>query len=252
MSERISGQTRSSWRGLYKIAAAAALVAVVFFRRNLAAELDLSGGLGIFDMPGGIPVRAEQWFELFQTDRILALFLFNLSDLINILLIGLLFLALYGVFRQEYKSAALVGLIAYMVGMGVYIASNQAFAMMALSDKYIDALGEVPRASYLAAGEALLAIENPGTIYQGTGVYLSLLLVLAAGLIFSFLMLRSGTFNPATGVIGLLANGLALCSFITLAFAPSIQWLFPTISAPFRLAWYIMIALRLFKLSRAS
>lgn len=252
MSESVSETTRSSWKGLYKVAAAAALVAVVFFRRNLAAELDLSDGLGIFDMPEGIPVSAEQWFELFQADRLLALFLFNLSDLINTLLIGLLFLALYGAFRQEYKSAALVGLIAYMVGMGVYIVSNQAFAMMALSDKYMDALGESPRVLYLAAGEALLAIENPGTIYQGTGVYLSLLLVLVAGLIFSILMLRSETFNPATGIIGLLANGLALCSFLTLAFAPQIQWLFPTLSAPFRLAWYIMIAVRLFKLGRVS
>ena len=250
MNDTAAATRASSWKRLYTFAGVSTLIAVVFFRRNFAAEIDVTNGFGIFNMPEAIPVSASDWFALFQADRYLALGLFGVADLINYLLIALLFLALYGALKQVNRSASLVGLITYMVGMGVYIASNQAFAMLVLSDRYTAAVGEPQRAIYLAAGEALLAIENPGSIYQGTGVYLSLLLVLVAGLIFSIMMLRSDDFNNATAVVGILANGLGMCSFITLVFAPDIQWLFPSLSAPFRLIWYIMITIGLFKLGR--
>jgi hypothetical protein len=38
--------------------------------------------------------------------------------------------------------------------------------------------------------------------------------------------------------------------FIAIPFAPAIVWLPPTVSAPFRLIWYVLIARRLFQLSR--
>ena len=101
---------------------------------------------------------------------------------------------------------------------------------------------------FLAAGEALLAINNPGAIYQGTGIYLSLLLVLLAGLIISIVMLRSSIFSKATACVGILANVFGLGYFIALAFAPAILALPPVISAPFRVIWYILIARRLFQL----
>jgi hypothetical protein len=102
---------------------------------------------------------------------------------------------------------------------------------------------------FLAAGEALLAIHNPGIIYQGTGIYLSLLLLILAGLIISIVMLRSADFWKATAYTGILANVFYLGYFIALIFAPTILWLPPTISAPFRIIWYVLIAIGLFRLA---
>jgi hypothetical protein len=116
--------------------------------------------------------------------------------------------------------------------------------MLYLSEKYAAAVSAAEQDLFLAAGEALLAMN------QGTGHYVSLFLVLLAGLIISIVMLRSDVFNRATGISGILANGIALGSFIILAFAPSIIWLPPTLSAPFRLIWYILIALRLFRFGK--
>jgi hypothetical protein len=77
----------------------------------------------------------------------------------------------------------------------------------------------------LAAGEALLAIHNAGVMHQGTGIHLSLFLVLLAGLLFSVTMWRSDIFNRATAITGLLANTLGLGLYMTLIFAPALSWI---------------------------
>ncbi len=117
----------------------------------------------------------------------------------------------------------------------------------------------------LAAGEALLAVHNPGSIYQGTGIYSSLLLVLLAGLIISVVMLRSsmrssmrssvrsnGIFSRTTGYVGILANASGLGYFVLLVFAPALVAVPFVISGPFRVLWYILIALGLLRLARGE
>jgi hypothetical protein len=144
----------------------------------------------------------------------------------------------------------LIATTAGLIGITVYFASNQALAMLALSERYAAAASEVQRSAYLAAGETLLAVNNPDSIYQGAGITVSLFLVLLAGLIVSAVMLRSAAFGKATAIIGILANGIGLCVFLTLAFLPAIYWLPHPISAPFRVIWYFLIALKLFRLAR--
>ena len=70
--------------------------------------------------------------------------------------------------------------------------------------------------------------------------------------IISLVMLRSHVFGKATAYVGILANGFGLGYFITLAFAPALYALFPIISAPFRVLWYVLIAIRLFQLGRVG
>ena len=63
-------------------------------------------------------------------------------------------------------------------------------------------------------------------------------------------MLRGAVFSRATAYTGILANLFNLGCFIALAFAPAILWLPPTLAAPLRLVWYILIAITLFQLAR--
>jgi hypothetical protein len=46
-----------------------------------------------------------------------------------------------------------------------------------------------------------------------------------------------------------MANLFALGYFPALALGADIVWIFPTVSAPFRLIWYILIAVELFRLA---
>lgn len=241
----------ATWKPLYLIGGIAALLAVFVFRRNLGAELSLLAMLGIVD---GVPTTpltsAGDWFRLFRENRLVGLTFLNFFDLVEYALLGLVFLALYAALRRNSPSAMLIATTAGLIGITVYFASNQALAMLALSERYAAAASEVQRSAYLAAGETLLAVNNPDSIYQGAGIYVSLFLVLLAGLIVSAVMLRSDAFGKATAIVGILANGIGLCYFLTLAFLPAIYWLPHPISAPFRVIWYFLIALKLFRLAR--
>jgi len=234
----------SAWKTLYRGGGVAILIAVLLFRRNIGAEITLFS-----DYP--IPDTAIGWFTLFQNNRLLGLAYFELFDIINYALVGLMFLAVYGALRRANRSAMVIATAFGFVGIAVYFASNQVFSMLTLSDQYAAATTDAQRSMFLAAGEAMLAIYNPGAIYQGTGIYVSLFLVLLAGLIISIVMLRSTIFSKATAYAGILANVFGLGYFIALAFAPAILALPPVISAPFRLIWYILIAVKLFRLASA-
>ena len=237
-----SDSTDRGWRLLYFIGGAAALIAVVVFRRHFGVELTLLMDMGIIDMEP--PSSAFDWFALLQDNRFLGLLLLDLFDIVNYLLVGLIFLALGGALRRANKVAMTVAMASALVGIAVYLASNQASAMLALSNQYAAASTDTMQTMFLAAGEALLAIHNPD------GVQLGLLLVALAGLIASVVMLRSQVFGKVTAVFGLVANSLVLTYFVALPVVPAIAFLFPAASAPFRLLWYILIARRLFQLGR--
>jgi hypothetical protein len=232
------------WQWLYRIGGVAILIAVVVFRRHFGAELTLLMDMGVIDLKP--PSSALDWFTLLQANRFLGLLLLDLFDIVNYLLVGLMFLALYGALRRANKVAMTVATACILVGVAVYLASNQAFALSALSDQYAAASTDAQRATFLAAGEALLAIHNPN------GIHLGLLLVALAGLIASVVMLRSHIFGKATATAGLVANTLVLSYFVALPLVPAIAPLFPASSAPFRLIWYILIAWRLLQLGRGA
>jgi hypothetical protein len=66
----------------------------------------------------------------------------------------------------------------------------------------------------------------------------------------SIVMLQSADFGKLVGTCGLLANGLALIGFVGLLLIPEFYWIFPTAAAPFRMIWYILIIVKLFRLAR--
>jgi hypothetical protein len=172
-------------------------------------------GLGLFPFPD-IPASVTGWFALLQSNPLVGLTLLNGFDLVEYALLGLIFLAVCAALWQTDRSAMLVATVCGLAGMMVYFASNQAFAMLALSERYAAATTQAARNTFLAAGEALLAVNNPAALHQGTGIYLSLFLVLLAGLVMSVVMLRSNVFSKTTTIAGILANGFGLGYYIVL------------------------------------
>jgi hypothetical protein len=227
----------SGWKTLYRVGGVAALVAAFVFRRNIGAEVSLASAR----MP---PTAAGGWFDLLQSSRFVGLAYLNLFDLVNYALLGLLFIALYVALRQINKSAMLIALCAGLVGAGVYFASNQVFAVLALSNQYA-ATAEADRAALLAAGEALLAIGS-----QGAGVYLGLFLVTLSALVFSIVMLRGSVFTRLTAYLGMVGNACILCYFIALIFAPALTWLPHTLGAIPLVVWEALAGFRLLKMAR--
>ena len=112
-----------------------------------------------------------------------------------------------------------------LIGVGVHLASNQAWEMFSLSMQYEAATSDAQRAILLTAGNALMVTNSPDAPHQSTGIHVALFLVLTAGLLLSIAMLKSNIFHKAAAICGILANSLALLGFIALASGPSISWI---------------------------
>lgn len=234
----------NSWKVLYITGGVAAFLAVIIFRRFFAVEMMTFNGFGVFDVPPTEPATALEWFALLEGNKVVGLILLGMVDLINYALVGLIFLAVYGALHKANEVAMGLAAMFSVISLSVYFASNQALSFLHLSQQYQASTSNAQRSIYLSAGEALSAN------IQGTGWYLSLCLIYLAGLIISIVMLRSNIFNRATAWTGILANSFGLLLFPALIFAPAIIWLPPSLSAPFRVIWYILIAGKLFTLGK--
>lgn len=241
----------AGWRGLYRVGGIAALIAAAIFRRNLGTEYILLRTMGAFAPgPTAAPTTAADWFALFRENVFLALTLFNLFDVVNYALVGLIYLALCSALRRVRPGAMALAAALGLTGVAVYLSSYRGFAMLALSARHAAATTDAARTTFVAAGEAVLAVSSPGSVYGDAGAYLSLFLVTVAGLIIAVAMRRSDLFGGVTAWMGILAHGLELGLFLALAAAPALSFIPPSLSALFLLAWYILSGLRLLRLAR--
>jgi hypothetical protein len=232
-------------KSLYIAGGIAALLAVFVFRRNLGAEMTAFKGFGLFSVPAVLPVTVLEWFDLLQNNPIVGLTLLDVFDLVEFALFGVLLgavcSALWEINRWTVASAAACGITGIIICFG----SNQAIGMYQLSQQYSLATTVAQRGAIEGSGVILLT--SP---WNGLGLLLGLFLVLLAGLLVSLVMLSSLAFGKGAAISGILANGIGLAYFPVLALAPMLYVIPPVLSAPFRMVWYFLIAVSLFKLAK--
>jgi hypothetical protein len=208
--------------------------------------------MGVFRAgPGAVPVSALDWFSVLHNYRLIGLTLLNLFDIVNYGLVALIFLGLYAALRRINRGAMTLAMLLTAIGVAVYFASNQAFAMLSLSDQYAGAASQAQRDLFLAAGQALLAIQGSGATY-GNGIYISYLLVTLGGLISATVMLRSRVFGKFTAWCGILANVFGLGYYLTFNFSLTLSAIPISIAAVFLLVWYILTGIKLLRLGSGS
>ena len=229
------------WKNLYLLGGIASLLAGLLFRRNLGVELALFS-----------PVKAattiSDWFTLLETHRFLGLVYLGIFDIVNYLLVGFMLLALSKILWRFAPGFTIIGLWLGFLGIAIYTSSNTALSLLSLSNQYAIAIGEDHKQLLLSAGHALLSLNPFSSLggYPGSGGYLSLLLVAAAGFVFSLIILKNKVFRPFTAHIGLAANGLDLLYCISFLFVPAafsgrVGVLFLPAAGLFLMIWHIMI-----------
>jgi hypothetical protein len=228
------------------------LVAVLVFRRNLGVELMQFTGFGLFEVPDGYPINPVDWFYLLRDNFFVGFALLEGFDLLNYLIVGVMFIGLFKVLKRYQLRLSWIALGTGWVGVVVFWITNKAVPMLWLSQQYFSAASEADGEALIDAGQKILAGVNPGGIRLSAGWHVSLALVLIAGLIFSILMLRCDFFARWTGISGVLANGIGLLLFPAILLGPSISWIPPTFSAPFRIIWYVLIGLKFKQFSKAD
>jgi hypothetical protein len=232
----------SELNGIYTIGGRAALGAVVVGLLEIIITF-LPGGNVSHD-------TVLDWFRLFQENWFMGLRDLGLLNIILNALAVPIFFALYVAHKKDRHQpyAALAVIIAF-VGIGVFYATNRAFAMFDLSNRYAASTTDAQRALLEAAGQALLSVGQSHT----PGTFLGFMLVEAAGIIMSIVMLQSKIFSQISAYAGILGFGCLvvfefLASFVSgLSQAAMILAMFGGLLS---MAWYILIAGKLFKLGK--
>ncbi|MEJ2266257.1 MAG: hypothetical protein P8X95_22655 [Anaerolineales bacterium] len=232
----------AAWNSIYKLGGVAALGAV------LVGLLEII----ITFLPGGnVPQETVlDWFGLFQENWFMGLR--NLG-LLNILLntLGILtYFALYAAHREDPNQpyAALATILSFL-GIGIFLATNRAFPMFALSKQYASAATDAQRAVLEAAGQSMLSVGQSHT----PGTFLGFFISEIAGVVISIVMLRSKIFGNVTALAGILGFGILLVFEFFSSFVSGLSNVTMTLAmfgGLLSMIWYILIARRLFQLGQ--
>lgn len=188
----------------------------------------------------GNTTSVEAIFTLLQTDRLGALISLDISMLVVLPFMLLMFLAQYAALRQVNESIALVALALALLGIGLVIVCRPLVELSLLSDHYA-AAPAAEKAHLLAAGEGLRA-QLDGTAWAAQTVFF-----LLVGLLNCLLMLRTTFFSKATAWLGIVISGIGLPFFL-----PTIGLLFLFLNTIGSVPWCLLLARDLFRLAKGS
>lgn len=232
----------SHWNSLYKIGGAAALIVVLVALIEIIVTFFPGGGR---TAPKSVTVI--DWFTLFQDNWFMGLRNLGLLNIVMVVLGILVFFALFGAHRRVNMTYAALAMLISFIGIAVFFATNRAFAMLELSSQYAAATSDAQRSMLAAAGQTMLSVSQSHT----PGTFLGFFLSEVAGIMISIVMLRGKVFNKAAAYVGILAFGLLLIFEVCSSFVPALfnaAIVFAGGGGLLSIAWYILIARRLFQL----
>lgn len=234
--------TDSSWRDIYVVGGIAALLALAGTLTDIAITM----------IPGWeastVPATIQAWFTQFQTNPLLGL---RNLDLLNITVsvVGIpIYVALYGAHRRVSQGLAALALVVVTLGTSVFVASNAALPMLDLSRQFSLATTDTQRLALQGAAQALLATGAHGSMGAFAGFFLS-----SVGTLFMALaMLEGKVFSRLAAWIGVAGTSLLLVYVVGTTFALAPIGVLLVVAMPgglMMIAWNIMVAKKLFRLS---
>jgi Domain of unknown function (DUF4386) len=226
----VTPQPSPSWRTLYRAAGVAALVTVLLVPVQLA----------VF-MAYPFPETVTGWFQLLQDNPLAGLVSLDLLLVVDNVLLVVIALALYVALRPASPSVTTMATGLWLLAIVLFIASNPALELLALSDRFAAATSEAQRSTAVAAGEALLAG------WDGTAFHVGYILGQLAGIMIGLVMLRSGLFGRAVPYALIAGNMVGFGLYL-----PTVGLTISALSGLVLWAWYLLIARRLFRLERRS
>lgn len=227
-----------AYQGLYKLGGVAAWIVAAL----TLSEVIL---LAFYPQPGTI----GDWFTLFQSNKFIGLLDFWGLEVPMYAMFIPVFLALYLLLRKANPGLMAIAVTFALLGIGIFLATNNPFSMLSLSNQYAAATTDVERSTFLAAGQAILANTNQRAV---GGFNMALFLVYVAGLVVSAVMLKGNSFSKSTACVGILAYALSLADYLRQALTSSamIALLVILPGALLLVIWFVLVGRRLYQLGR--
>jgi hypothetical protein len=233
----------SGWQRICNLGGIAALLTVITGLSEILISL----------LPGGYTTAetVTDWFTLLQNNPFMGLRNLGLVNIIMIAISIPMVFTLYWIHRKSNQQAAALAMILAFIGMAVFYATNRAFPMLALSGQYAAAATEAQRTMLQAAGQAMLSVGQSHT----PGTFLAFSFSEIAGILMAVVMLRGKLFRPVAAVAGIVGYSFLLIFEVISSFVPSLHnpsLILAMIGGLSNIAWYLLVALRLFHLGRVD
>jgi hypothetical protein len=187
------------------------------------------------------PETVTGWFQLLQDNLLAGLVDLDLLLVVDNVLLVVIALALYVALRPTSPSVTTMATGLWLLAIVLFIASNPALELLALSDRFAAATSQAQRSAAVAAGEALLAG------WDGTAFQVGYVLGQLAGIMIGLVMLRSGLFGRAVPYTLIAGNVVGFGLYL-----PTVGLTISALSGLVLWAWYLLIARRFFRLERRS
>jgi hypothetical protein len=229
-------------RWIYQIGGVAAIAAVLVGIAEIA----------ITYLPGGYTTQESvlDWFNLYQQNPFMGLRNLGLLNIFFNFCAVMIYFALNEVHKETpYRAHATFVMLVALLGVGVFLSTNRAFAMLDLSNQYAAATTETQQSILLSTGQAMLAVGQSHT----PGTFLSFFLAEAAGILISLVMLRSGVFSKITAYLGILGFSMLLIFEYSSTFLTGLgttAMILAMIGGPLSMAFNILVAVRLFRIAK--
>jgi hypothetical protein len=218
----VDASDASRWAVLFRIAGFGALLTAVLIPLQVVAFI-------VWPLPEG---GVTAWFETFQDSALIGLISFDLVLLIEEVLLVPIILALYVLLRARSASLALIATATWLLSVALFIGSNTAFDMLALSNHYASAASDAERAIYVAAGQGALT----SYMEYGTAFTMAYVLGSLSGVLIGVAMLRSPVFSRVAGWAVVIANLLGFGLFI-----PTVGVFLSLVSVVILVVWYALV-----------
>jgi hypothetical protein len=196
-------------------------------------------------------MTVADWFVLFQDNVFMGLRNLGLLNIFMTILAIPVFLALVGAHRRVNMPYAVLAMVISFIGVAIFLATNRAFPMLDISNQYALATSDSQRTMLTAAGQAMLSVGQS----HSPGTFLGFFLSEVAGIIISVVMLRGKVFSKAVAYVGIVAFVSFMIFEVCSSFVPplfGVAMVFAAGGGLLSIAWYILIALRLFRLKEAG
>jgi hypothetical protein len=185
------------WKNLHKISGISTLVILVLLLGEVVVYAVLPS-----------PSSTIECIELFIRKPLFGLLHFDLLGMISYLLFIPLMLSLYTILRRNSESVSLIATVLFLVGIAVFFASNTAFSLLSLIKQYAVAVTETEKAMLMASCHATI------TLFNVQAFMISYIIISAAWVMISIVMLWSGLFNRFTAYMGILAGASGIIAEI--------------------------------------
>jgi hypothetical protein len=225
-------------KNLYKPAGIASLIVAALMLGDILF-------LMIYPQPSTI----TDWFNLFQSNTLIGILDFWGLEIPMYLMFIPVFLALFFLLRTTNHGLMAIALICALLGIAIFLATNNPFSMLTISNQYAVVTTATEKSELLAAGHAILANTNQRAV---GGFNMGLFLVSVGGLITSMVMRESTVFPKLIATIGILAFALSLADYLRQALTQSIfiSLLVILLGALFLWIWFVLVGLKLYQLGR--